>query len=248
MDLALVEALLMYVCGEGVYKREEEDPNAAQGAVLVFLPGKESFFPLVAMLQPGGNWDREEHTAGTLTAPVMASHETGNSVDRLLVLLQLSRLRNQLEVSSHGFGRSHSWCPRPNIVSAPNTLRLPAGWDEIIRLKDQLEAPSSGFSRSRYSVLPLHSMVPAADQRKVFVRPPPGVRKIVLATNIAETVRNSCMSVFSCPCETLAVPCPLTEICSEVLADRWNVTLRSVIWNAQALASQQHRMVGELPP
>ena len=63
-----------------------------------------------------------------------------------------------------------------------------AGWDEIIRLKDQLEAPSSGFSRSRYSVLPLHSMVPAADQRKVFVRPQLGVRKVVLATNIAETV------------------------------------------------------------
>ena len=66
---------------------------------------------------------------------------------------------------------------------------LPAGWDEIIRLKDQLEAPSSGFKRAKYSVLPLHSMVPPEDQRKVFVRPPPGVRKIVLATNIAETVR-----------------------------------------------------------
>ena len=48
---------------------------------------------------------------------------------------------------------------------------LPAGWDEIIRLKDQLEAPSSGFKRARYLVLPLHSMVPPADQRKVFVRP-----------------------------------------------------------------------------
>ena len=42
---------------------------------------------------------------------------------------------------------------------------LPAGWDEIIRLKDQLEAPSSGFKRAKYSVLPLHSMVPPADQR-----------------------------------------------------------------------------------
>ena len=30
-------------------------------------------------------------------------------------------------------------------------------------------------------------MVPAADQRRVFLRPPVGVRKIVLATNIAET-------------------------------------------------------------
>ena len=30
-------------------------------------------------------------------------------------------------------------------------------------------------------------MVPTQDQRKVFLRPPQGVRKIILATNIAET-------------------------------------------------------------
>ena len=30
-------------------------------------------------------------------------------------------------------------------------------------------------------------MVPTQDQRKVFIRPPLGVRKIILATNIAET-------------------------------------------------------------
>lgn len=30
-------------------------------------------------------------------------------------------------------------------------------------------------------------MVPTQDQRKVFIRPPVGVRKIILATNIAET-------------------------------------------------------------
>lgn len=36
----------------------------------------------------------------------------------------------------------------------------------------------------RYQLLPLHSMVAPAEQRRVFVRPPAGVRKIVLATNI----------------------------------------------------------------
>ena len=61
-----------------------------------------------------------------------------------------------------------------------------AGWDEIIRLKDALERKPA-FSSSRYHILPLHSMVPAADQRRVFLRPPLGVRKIILATNIAET-------------------------------------------------------------
>lgn len=68
-------------------------------------------------------------------------------------------------------------------------MSLCAGWDEIIRLKEQLEGRQSALSGSKYMVLPLHSMVPAAEQRKVFKRPQAGVRKVVLATNIAETVR-----------------------------------------------------------
>ena len=48
VDLALVEALLMYVCGEGAYKREGEDPDAAQGAVLIFLPGQHYMEVLLA--------------------------------------------------------------------------------------------------------------------------------------------------------------------------------------------------------
>ncbi len=36
-------------------------------------------------------------------------------------------------------------------------------------------------------VLPLHSSVSPQEQRRVFERPPPRARKVVLATNIAET-------------------------------------------------------------
>lgn len=39
----------------------------------------------------------------------------------------------------------------------------------------------------RYQLMPLHSLVAPAEQRRVFVRPPPGVRKIVMATNIGES-------------------------------------------------------------
>ena len=61
------------------------------------------------------------------------------------------------------------------------------GWDEISRLKDLLEASPPFSDAARFRVLPLHSMVPSAEQRKVFQSPGPGVMKIVLATNIAET-------------------------------------------------------------
>ena len=61
------------------------------------------------------------------------------------------------------------------------------GWDEIQRLLDEITTTSELTERFKLSVLPLHSMVAADEQRKVFTRPPPGVRKVVLATNIAET-------------------------------------------------------------
>ena len=43
------------------------------------------------------------------------------------------------------------------------------------------------YREGRQWVLPLHSSVSPQEQRKAFEVPPPGVRKIVLATNIAET-------------------------------------------------------------
>ena len=92
----------------------------------------------------------------------------------------LDRLLHELAVQ---------WCAQKRVLG-PNWLDglLPehAGWDEIIRLKEQLEGLAC-FRSQRYQLLPLHSMVPSQDQRKVFIRPPPGVRKLILATNIAET-------------------------------------------------------------
>jgi len=49
---------------------------------------------------------------------------------------------------------------------------------------------SSGIIRSQglqVMVLPLHGGLPPSEQSKVFDRPPPGVTKIVVATNVAET-------------------------------------------------------------
>ncbi|KAK7204832.1 putative DEAD/DEAH box helicase [Myxozyma melibiosi] len=42
-------------------------------------------------------------------------------------------------------------------------------------------------SSSKFHCLPLHASLIPSDQRKVFLTPPPGKRKIVAATNVAET-------------------------------------------------------------
>lgn len=56
---------------------------------------------------------------------------------------------------------------------------------DILSNGTYLHLPVPGVLRCRYQLLPLHSLVAPAEQRRVFVRPPPGVRKIVMATNIA---------------------------------------------------------------
>ncbi|KAI5711731.1 hypothetical protein M8J75_002767 [Diaphorina citri] len=60
------------------------------------------------------------------------------------------------------------------------------GWDTINSLHRSM-CQSSFFNSSRFQIIPLHSMLPTVSQKSIFNTPPEGVRKIVLATNIAET-------------------------------------------------------------
>mmetsp|Transcript_29257 Transcript_29257/g.79144 ORF Transcript_29257/g.79144 Transcript_29257/m.79144 type:complete len:1313 (+) Transcript_29257:175-4113(+) len=61
------------------------------------------------------------------------------------------------------------------------------GWHEISEVSMLLENTVPFHNRSKFLILPLHSGIPSQDQRRVLRRPPPGSRKIVLSTNIAET-------------------------------------------------------------
>ncbi|KAF7985388.1 hypothetical protein HWV62_6643 [Athelia sp. TMB] len=64
------------------------------------------------------------------------------------------------------------------------------GWEEIQATQKTLLSPSFGVKfndPSQYTIHLLHSSVPLAEQQIVFEPPAPGVRRIILATNIAET-------------------------------------------------------------
>lgn len=61
------------------------------------------------------------------------------------------------------------------------------GWDDISKLHERLIKAHTFRDTSRFVIIPLHSMMPTVNQKTVFDRPPPGTRKIILSTNIAET-------------------------------------------------------------
>jgi ATP-dependent RNA helicase DHX29 len=73
---------------------------------------------------------------------------------------------------------------RLEVFSKAILVFLP-GIGEIRQLNDMLVGHPV-FSSNWY-VYPLHSTIASEDQEAAFLVPPPGTRKIVLATNIAET-------------------------------------------------------------
>ncbi|KAJ6891046.1 ATP-dependent RNA helicase DHX36 isoform X2 [Populus alba x Populus x berolinensis] len=71
---------------------------------------------------------------------------------------------------------------RPGAV-----LVFMTGWDDISSLKDKLQAHPFLGDPSRVLLLACHGSMASSEQRLIFDEPEEGVRKIVLATNIAET-------------------------------------------------------------
>ncbi|XP_077996833.1 ATP-dependent RNA helicase DHX30-like [Glandiceps talaboti] len=59
------------------------------------------------------------------------------------------------------------------------------GWQDIVSVRNRLQELWS--DDENHWVFPVHSSVPMSKQQAIFERPPEGVRKVVLATNIAET-------------------------------------------------------------
>ncbi|KAL7291092.1 hypothetical protein TKK_0015221 [Trichogramma kaykai] len=57
------------------------------------------------------------------------------------------------------------------------------GWTQIQKIQNNLE----NFTNADLRVIPLHSKINMKNQSTIFEKPPEGVRKIILATDIAET-------------------------------------------------------------
>lgn len=60
------------------------------------------------------------------------------------------------------------------------------GFSVISKIFENL-TKSPRFPSSKFVIYPLHSMLTGSDQRSIFIRPPEGVRKIIISTPLAET-------------------------------------------------------------
>ncbi|KAL5568710.1 hypothetical protein UlMin_025285 [Ulmus minor] len=70
---------------------------------------------------------------------------------------------------------------RPGAV-----LVFMTGWEDISCLRDQVKAHPLLGDPNRVLLLTCHGSMATSEQKLIFERPPPNIRKIVLATNMAE--------------------------------------------------------------
>ncbi|CAG0880087.1 unnamed protein product [Darwinula stevensoni] len=61
------------------------------------------------------------------------------------------------------------------------------GWQEILWVAEELERCMAQENCQNYIIVEAHSRLSPAQQERVFDIPPEGIRKIILATNVAET-------------------------------------------------------------
>ncbi|XP_055918201.1 ATP-dependent DNA/RNA helicase DHX36 [Eupeodes corollae] len=112
------------------------------------------------------------------------------------------------------------------------------GFDKISKLTAALES-SRRYSRNKHQIFTLHSSMPTIDQKSVFNRPPNGVRKIIISTNIAETSVTIDDVVYVINCGKIKSTDYDVELNLQTLGEKW-VTL--------ANAQQRRGRAGRVQP
>lgn len=112
------------------------------------------------------------------------------------------------------------------------------GYDEIVTLRELIINDFSELDASKYVLFTLHSQMQSGDQKRVFRRVPPDVRKIILSTNLAETSITIDDVVFVIDCGKV----------KEKSFDNLGVSMLKSVWISQASAIQRRGRAGRCRP
>jgi ATP-dependent RNA helicase DHX36 len=111
-----------------------------------------------------------------------------DAVRRVAALAEETERREETEAkSARAREESASAVVREESFVAGAVLVFLTGWDDIVKVRDLCASDEVLGDASRFLILPLHGQMPSAHQREIFDRPRRGARKVILATNIAET-------------------------------------------------------------
>jgi ATP-dependent RNA helicase DHX29 len=106
--------------------------------------------------------------------------ETENTVESTATLLENTNItENNTEKSDNDKSKLSS-------ANEAILIFLP-GLPEIHTLHELMLADEQWCDPKRYLLIPVHSLLAGKHQEQAFERPPQGVRKIILSTNLAET-------------------------------------------------------------
>ena len=75
--------------------------------------------------------------------------------------------------------------PEGADLSTGSVLVFLPGFGEIRSLTERLEGSRALGNKQRFDIIPMHSTLSPQDQRRAFMSPKKGCRKIILSTNIA---------------------------------------------------------------
>ncbi|XP_039498488.1 putative ATP-dependent RNA helicase DHX57 [Drosophila santomea] len=129
---------------------------------------------------------------------------------------------------------SHDW-PREGTI----LIFLP-GFGEIQTVHDSLLDNALFSPRAgKFILVPLHSALSGEDQALVFKKAPPGKRKIVLSTNIAETSVTIDDCVFVVDCGLMKEKC---------FDSNRNMESLDLVWVSRANAKQRKGRAGRVMP